>query len=94
MSLTWTQTATDSWTEIQSLTPSTEAAAKGEVVQNAVVVQFGEVPTAEVQIVVVRIVAALIVEASAVDGEPKAVASLDGAAVAACVDAASAWAAD
>ena len=59
-----------------------------------VVVQFEGVPTTEVQIVVVRIVAALIVEASAVDGEPKAVASLDGAAVAACVDAASAWAAD
>ena len=88
------QTATDSWTEIQSLTPSTEAAAKGEAAQNVVVGQSEEVLITEAQIVVVQIVVALIVEASAVDDEPEAVASSDGAAVAACVDAASAWAAD
>ena len=59
-----------------------------------VAVQFEGVPTAEAQIVVDRIVEVQTEVASAVDGEPKAVASLDGAAVAACVDAASALAAD
>ena len=59
-----------------------------------VVVQFEGVPTTEDQIVVVRIVEVQTEEASAVDDEPEAVASSDGAAVAACVDAASAWAAD